>query len=50
MQLADDDAFRPVDDERSPFGHERQVAEIDHLFDGIRQRIVGIEFILDRQT
>ena len=35
MQLADDNAFRSVDDKCSAVGHVRQVAEVHHFLDRI---------------
>jgi hypothetical protein len=39
VQLADDDALGPVDDERAVLGHQRDLAEVDLLLLDVADRL-----------
>ena len=41
MQLADDDALGPIDDERAVLGHQRDFAKVDFLFLDVSNRLLA---------
>jgi hypothetical protein len=51
VQLADDDAFRTIDNECTIFGHQRNGTKVNLLFLNVMDGfIAGIVFIIDGQT
>jgi len=50
VELADDDALGAVDDKSAAIGHKGDEPQIDHLFLGIGQGVIGVVLVLDGQT
>ncbi len=49
VQLADDDALRPVDDERAERREQRQLAEIDLFLDDVARALLLVDDLVDDQ-
>ena len=46
VQLAHHDALRAVDDERPERGHDRQLAEVDLLLDGVLEPLLALDLLV----